>query len=137
MKTQSVLGLCLSACLLLAGPAAMADKGKGKDKPKNARAMQVQIDKKTGKIMNEADDSKLTAETAAAKAETIVDAKGMMPVEAEPPQYHADGSVSAKLGTKNLEYLVVTIDENGEKTLSHQKADELTLEAVEQNKGEK
>lgn len=135
MKTQSILGLCLSASLLFAGSAAMADKGKDKDKPKNARAMQVQLDKKTGKIMNEADDSDLTAKVAE-EAETIVDAKGMMPVEAEPPQYHADGSVSAKLGTENLEYLVLTVGEDGEKTLSHQKEDDLNLKAVEQDKGE-
>lgn len=133
MKIQTLLGLCLSASLVLAAPAAMADKGK--DKPKNARAMQVQLDKKTGKIMNEADDSDLTAEVA--EAETIVDAKGMMPVESEAPQYHADGSVSAKLGTKHLEYLVLTVDESGEKTLSHQNEDDLNLKAVEQDKGEK
>jgi hypothetical protein len=133
MKIQLILGLCLSASLLLAGPTAMADNGK--DKPKNARAMQVQIDKKTGKIMNEATDEVPTS--ARVEADTIVDAKGMMPVEAEPQQYHADGTVSAKLGTENLEYLVITIGEDGEKRLSHQKEDDLNLKAVEQDKGEK
>lgn len=133
MKIQLILGLCLSASLLLAGPTAMADKGK--DKPKNARAMQVQIDKKTGKIMNEATDE--APAPALVEADTIVDAKGMMPVDSEPQQYHADGTVSAKLGTEHLEYLVLTVGENGEKTLSHQREDDLNLKAVEQDKGEK
>lgn len=133
MKIHSILGLCLSATLMLAGPPAMADKGK--DKPKNARAMQVQLDKKTGKIMNEADDSDLSAKAAA--AESVVDTSGMMPVTNEAPQYHADGSVSAKLGTKNLKYLVLTVGENGEKTLSHQKQEDLNLQVIEQDKGEK
>ena len=109
MKTQSILGLCLSMSLLLIGPTAMADKGKDQEKQKNARAMQVQLDKKTGKKLSAPDDSDLTAKVAA--AEPIVDAKGMMPVAAEPPQYHADGSVSAKLGTENLKYLVLTVGE--------------------------
>lgn len=132
MKIQSLLGLCLGASLLLAGPVALADKGK--DKPKNARAMQVQLDKKTGRIMNEADDADLTAK--ASSAEAVVDAKGIMPTQGEAPQYHADGSVSAKLGTENLKYLVLTIDDDGNKTLTHQKLDNLNLKTAEQHKGE-
>ena len=135
MKIQTVLGFCLSGCLMMVGPLAVADNDKDKSNNRSARAMQVQLDKKTGKIMNQADDSDLAAK--AAEAETIVDTKGMMPVESEPPQYHADGSVSAKLGTKNMKYLVLTVGENGAKTLSHQKEDDLNLKAIEQDKGEK
>lgn len=133
MQIKQVLGLCLSMSLLCAAPAALADKDQDKDKPKNARAVQVQLDKKTGKKLSAEDDADLSAKPA---AEPIVDTKGMMPVQAEPPQYHADGTVSAKLGTENLEYLVMTVDANGEKTLSHQKPAHLKLQAVEQDKEE-
>lgn len=131
MKSLTLLGLSLSVCLLLAGPA-VADKGK--DKPKNARAMQVQLDKKTGKKLSAPDDSE---QAAAAAAETVVDTKGMMPVQAEPPQYHADGSMSARIGTENLKFLVVTIDEEGNKTLTHQPIEDVNLELSEHDKGEK
>ena len=131
MKSLTLLGLSLSVCLLLAGPA-VADKGK--DKPKNARAMQVQLDKKTGKKLSAPDDSE---QAAAAAAETVVDTKGMMPVQAEPPQYHADGSKSARIGTENLKFLVVTMDENGKKTLTHQPINDVNLELSKQDKGEK
>lgn len=131
MKIQPVLGLCLGITLLCAAPAAMADK----DAPKNARAVQVQLDKKTGKKLSAPDDSDLSAEIAA--AEPIVDTKGIMPAAAEPQQYHADGTVSARLGTENLEYLVMTVGENGEKSLSHQKLEHLKLQAPPQDKGEK
>lgn len=132
MKIQSTLGLCLSVALLLGGAAAHADKGKSK--PKNARAMQVQLDK-NGKKLSAPDDSNLSSKTAS--ADSIVDAKGMMPSKSEPARYHADGSISARLGTESLEYLVMTVDNKGNKELSHQKADELDLETTNSNQGEK
>ena len=131
MKSQILLGLSLSISLLLAGPA-IAEKGK--DKPKNARAMQVQLDKKTGKKLSAPDDSDLSAE---AVAETVVDTRGMMPAKAEPPQYHADGSMSARIGIENLKFLVVTMDEDGNKTVTHQPIDNVDLELSEQDEGEK
>ncbi len=134
MKNQSILGLCLSASLLLAGPAAMADKNKDEDKPKNARAVQVQLDKKTGKKLSAPDDSNLDA--VSAEAESTVDLSGMMPVRTEPPQYHADGTISMKMGTEHLKYLVMIVDEDGEKTLVHQKTDQVDLQATK-DKGEK
>ena len=131
MKSRSLLGLGLSVCLLMAGPA-IADANK--DKPKNARAMQVQLDKKTGKKLSAPDDSQ---KSAVAAAESVVDTKGMMPTQAEPPQYHADGSISARIGTENLKFLVISMDENGNKTLSHQRINDVNLEPSEQDKGEK
>jgi hypothetical protein len=133
MRSRSLLGLCLSVCLISAGPA-IADNGKSKDKPKNARAMQVMLDKKTGKKLSAPDDA---AQTAEAAAETVVDTRGMMPVQAEPPQYHADGSMSARIGTENLKFLVVSIDEDGNKTLTHQPIEDVNLELSEHDKGEK
>jgi hypothetical protein len=131
MKSLILLGLSLSISLLLAGPV-IADKGK--DKSKNARAMQVMLDKKSGKKLSAPDDSE---QTAPAAAEAVVDTKGMMPVKAEPPQYHADGSISAKVGTENLKFLVVSIDEDGNKTMSHQSINDVNLELSHQDKGEK
>ena len=131
MKSLTLLGLSLGVSLLLAGPA-IADKGK--DKPKNAKAMQVQLDKKTGKKLSAPDDAEPSAE---AIGETVVDTRGMMPAKAEPPQYHADGSMSARIGIENLKFLVVTMDEDGNKTLTHQPIDDVNLELSEQDKGEK
>ena len=131
MKSRSLLGLCLGVSLLVAGPA-IADKGN--DKPKNARAMQVMLDKNTGKKLSAPDDSE---QTTAAAAETVIDTKGIMPTQAEPPQYHADGSMSARIGTENLKFLVVTMDADGNKNMSHQRIDNVDLELTQQDKGEK
>jgi hypothetical protein len=131
MKSLTLLGLSLGVSLLLAGPA-IADKGK--DKPKNAKAMQVMLDKKTGKKLSAPDDSEPSAE---ALGETIVDTRGMMPAKAEPPQYHADGSMSARIGIENLKFLVVTMDEDGNKTVTHQPIDDVNLEHSAHDKGEK
>lgn len=131
MKLLTLLGLSLGVSLLLAGPA-VADKGK--DNPKNAKAMQIQLDKKTGKKLSAPDDSEQPFEAA---AEAIVDTRGMMPIRAEPPQYHADGSMSARIGIENLKFLVVTMDEEGNKTVTHQPIDDVNLELSEQDKGEK
>lgn len=131
MKLLTLLGLSLGVSLLLAGPA-VADKGK--DNPKNAKAMQIQLDKKTGKKLSAPDDSEQPFEAA---AEAIVDTRGMMPIKAEPPQYHADGSMSARIGIENLKFLVVTMDEEGNKTVTHQPIDDVNLELSEQDKGEK
>lgn len=130
MKSLTLLGLSLGVSLFLAGPA-VAEKGK--DKPKNAKAMQIQLDKKTGKKLSAPDDSEQSAEAAT----PVLDTRGMMPTKAEPPQYHADGSISARIGTENLKFLVVTIDENGNRTLTHQPINDVDLELSAQDKGEK
>lgn len=127
MKFKSILGLCLSGSLLFAGQAALADKGKKKSNNRSEQAVQVHIDKETGKKIGAADDSNLGAKE---EASTVVDVSGMMPVESEPAQYHADGSMSAKIGTEHLKYLVMTVDENGEKAIMHQNSDEIDLEAT-------
>lgn len=128
MKIQSVLGLCLSGSLLLAGQAALADNGKEKSNNRSEQAVQVHLDKETGKKMGAADDSNLGATEEAAAP--IVDTNGMVPVKSEPAQYHADGSMSAKIGTEHLKFLVMTVDENGEKAILHQESDEIDLEAT-------
>ena len=98
MKIQTVLGLCLSGEVdRIAGPLAMADSDKEKSNNRSEQAVQVHIDKATGKKMAAADDSDLGATKEAAAP--VVDVSGMMPVQSEPAQYHADGIVSAKIGT--------------------------------------
>jgi hypothetical protein len=126
MKIQTVLGLCLSGSLLLTGQVALAADGKSNNR--SERAVQVHIDKETGKKMAAADDSNLGATEEAAAP--IVDTSGMMPVKSEPAQYHADGSMSAKIGTEHLKFLVMTVDENGEKAILHQDSDKIDLEAT-------
>lgn len=128
MKINPLLGLCLSTSLLFAGTATMADNGK--DKPKNARAMQVQLDKRTGKKLSAPDDSSASVEAAATTA--IAEDSGVMAVRAESPRFSADGSRAARLGTENLKYLVLSVDENGNKTLSHQRPEHLDLQSSKQ-----
>lgn len=128
MNIQSILGLCLSGSLLFAGQAALADKGKEKSNNRSEQAVQVHLDKETGKKLGAADDSNLGAAKEA--ADPIVDTSGLMPVESEPAQYHSDGSMSAKIGTEHLKFLVMTVDENGEKAIMHQESDEIDLEAT-------
>jgi len=136
MKIQSILGLCLSASLVLAAPAAMADKGKSKGKSPAAKvqAMQIKIDKKTGKKLSAEDDSDLSAKAAAAAP--LVDAKGMMPAQSQAVQRHADGSMSAQLGVEHLQYTVLTIGEDGQQTMTHQRIDEIADDTNKQTQNE-
>jgi hypothetical protein len=124
MKTQLLLGLCLSAGLLLAGPAAFADNGKGKSNAKGARAVQVQIDKKTGKKIAP-DDSDAAVQATPTTAAVAGDLSKVMPAQNSDVKYNADGSMSAQLGSANLKYLVMTIDEDGNRTVNHQTADSI------------
>ena len=129
MRTKTVLGLCLSASVLLAGQFALAGDDDGNITSKSA--MQMHLDATTGDKISSTDDAKLAAAALATRqgrAENgLVDTRGMMPASAEPARHHSDGSISIRLGTENLEYLVMTVDENGKKSLSHQKEAELTL----------
>ena len=129
MKLRLLLGTSLSLCILLAGPAANADNTNGKAHEKSAPAVQVQIDKKTGK-KTQPDDSELVelAELASQTdrgLEAAAAAVGL-PVESAPPELNADGSMAAKVGLRDMKYAVVTISEDGQKSFSHQSANELT-----------
>lgn len=125
MNTQLLLGLCLSAALMLAGPVAFADNGKGKSNAKGARAVQVQIDKKTGKKIAPDDSDAAVQASPTAAAAAASDLSKVMPAQNSDVKYNADGSMSAQLGSENLKYLVMTIDEDGNRTVNHQTADSI------------
>ena len=127
MKDKTILGLCLSAGLLLTGPTALADNDDGKSNSRSARAVQVHIDKDTGR-KTAPDDSNL-----AVQAATVVVPDGaskIMPAENSDVQYNSDGSMSAQLGIENLQYLVMTIDEDGERTVSHQSIEDIESNSI-------
>jgi len=122
MKIQTLLGLCLSGSLLFAGSAAMADDNKSNNR--SARAVQVHIDKEGRKTAP--DDSDAAVASAVATQTAIAsDVSKVMPAENSDVQYNADGSMSAQLGSSNLKYLVMTVDEDGTKSVTHQSADKL------------
>ena len=124
MKIQSVLGLCLSGCLLIAGPLALADDDKDKSNNRSARAVQVHIDKDGRKTAPaDSDDAALTSVATATATDSRL--SKVMPAQNSEVQYNADGSASAQLGRSNLKYLVMKIDEDGEKSVSHQTAQDL------------
>lgn len=130
MKTLSMLGLSLGVSILLAGPAAIADQGNGKALGKSATGVQVHIDKRTGK--KTAPDDSALAELAAQPEqglETVAAATGI-PLESEAAQYNADGSMSAKVGLRDMKYAVMAIGKDGSKTITHKSIDELTTEAT-------
>jgi hypothetical protein len=107
---------------MIAGPLALADNDKSNNR--SARAVQVHIDK-DGKKTAPADSD--AASTASAASPTVTDSgfSRFMPATNSEVQYNADGSASAQLGSSNMKYLVMTIDEDGEKSVSHQTAEDL------------
>lgn len=130
MKTLSMLGLSLGLSILFAGPAAIADQGNGKALGKSATGVQVHIDKSTGK--KTAPDDSALAELAAQPEqglETVAAATGI-PLESEAAQHNADGSMSAKVGLRDMKYVVMTIGKDGGKTITHKSVDELTTETT-------
>lgn len=122
MRKRPVLGLCLGVSMALSVVSAQADPGKGKAKGHSGPAMQIQIDKKTGKKISP-DDS---AQVSAAAATTAAAASGIMPLESSAARRHADGSVSAQLGLRQMKFVTMSIDENGNREVEHQ-----TLESFE------
>jgi hypothetical protein len=112
---------------------AQADPGNGKAK---GHAMQIQIDKKTGKKITPDDSAPLPA---AATTTTTAAASGLMPLESSGPRQHADGSVSAQLGLRQMKFVTMSIDENGNREVEHQTLEsfETTTQESTANEGEK
>jgi hypothetical protein len=133
MKKQMLLGLCLGGCLVIAGPAAMADDGKSNNR--SARAVQVHLDKDGRKTAP--DDSSVAIQ--AATIEPSANVSMIMPSEHQAPQLNADGSTSMQLGAENLKYLYLTVGEDGQMTMSHRSSKELDMSAdtKESNEGGK
>jgi len=112
---------------------AQADPGNGKAK---GHSMQIQIDKKTGKKITPDDSAPLPA---AATTTTTAAASGLMPLESSGPRQHADGSVSAQLGLRQMKFVTMSIDENGNREVEHQTLEsfEATTQESTANEGEK
>ena len=122
MKIQTLLGLCLSGSLLFAGSAAMADDNKTNNR--SARAVQVHIDKQGRKTAPAESDAAVTTSAATV---TAVDSglSKVMPAQNSDVQHNADGSMSAQLGSASMKYVVMTIDEDGKKSVQHVTAENL------------
>ena len=127
MKFKSLLGLCLSGSLLLAGQAALAGDDKEKSNNRSDRAVQVHIDKETGRKVSQDDATEAASDAALAQSTTVPASQLdlVMPAQSQDLGTNADGVKSARLGQESLNYLTVTIDENGNKEFSHQKSSEL------------
>lgn len=120
MKTRSLIGLGLCVALATMAPAAIADQD-SKSGKKKGKAQQVQTDAQGHKITGTDQPS----DEGSTSTVTFVDARGFMSPQAEPVQYRSDGSKSARLGLENLKYVVVTIDDNGLRTLSHRSYEDI------------
>lgn len=133
MRKRPMLGLCLGVSMALSVVTAQADPGNGKAK---GHAMQIQIDKKTGKKITPDDSAPLPA---AATTTTTAAASGLMPLESSGPRQHADGSVSAQLGLRQMKFVTMSIDENGNREVEHQTLEsfEATTQESTANEGEK
>ena len=62
-----------------------------------------------------------------------------MPLESSGPRRHADGSVSAQLGLRQMKFVTMSIDENGNREVEHQTLEsfEATTQAATADEGEK
>ena len=138
MTTQSLLAPCLGVCLLLAGIAAQAEDENGEPAPASLR---IHIDEKTGKktLPDESDQVQVAtraaapgAQAAAASREAAalagISAKLGIPVDSQAPVRNADGSLSARVGLNDMKYLVMTIDKDGKRSVSHRTIDELSVD---------
>ena len=133
MRKRPMLGLCLGVSMALSVVSAQADPGNGKAK---GHSMQIQIDKNTGKKIRPDDSAPLPA---AATTTTTAAASGLMPLESSGPRQHADGSVSAQLGLRQMKFVTMSIDENGNREVEHQTLEsfETTTQESTANEGEK
>jgi hypothetical protein len=48
-----------------------------------------------------------------------------MPVDRQLLSRNADGSVSARLGLRDMKYMVMTIDKDGKRTITHKTLDDV------------
>jgi hypothetical protein len=131
MTSRVLLGLCLATCLVVTIPEVQADPGKG-------NAVQIHIDKKSGRKIA-GDDSVQPAAATPATAALSDSSLALMPAVDGPEKQLADGSVSVQLGVDHLQYLVMTVGEDGKPVMSHQTAEEIAagVKPAQTDKGEK
>lgn len=132
MTFRLLLPLFMGASLILVGPPVFADDDDD-ESDRTAPAMQVMIDEKTGNLMEDEDDSgdsqgmTTTGMTDTGRNSNI---SAMIPGESQPPQYNADGSMSAQIGFEHFKYLVVTKDQSDELVMTHVPAGQFDAEAL-------
>lgn len=141
MRKPETYGLCLGMALALvaAAPYAIADDETPKLKP--LPAMQIQIDAATGrKTLN--DDAEAGTQAVATRGTSAPPAaanalSAAMPSRSSATTIAADGTMSVDLGLEHMKFLVMSIDDEGERQLSHQPISETTLEdAADTTQGE-
>ena len=137
MSFRDLLALHVGAILFLSGAAAIADDDDDDDDDE-APAVQIMSDDK-GRALDADDDG---AKAPQFKSSVVTDTglnaniSVMMSAESGPAQYHADGTVSAKLGLDQMNVLVVQVDENGELVYSHNAKGDLSAPDVSINSTE-
>lgn len=114
-----VPGLGLSAALIFSFSMALADDDQGRVNSRSAQAVQVYIDKDTGR-KTVPDDSAESAATTAAQSFSATVTSGIMPASNQALQQHADGTLSFRLGTESMRFMVLAIGEDGQRTIEHQ-----------------
>ncbi len=128
MSLRDLFAIHLAASMLFASPVFADDDD---DEDDGGPVMQVMIDESTGKKTSQVDD---VARPGSASTVVVQDSGRSAAVSAfigatsEGPTYHADGTVSAKIGLDQMNYLIMTIDESGRKTFSHASTDPAELE---------
>jgi len=116
MSNKQILIICLGASVLFAAQTIYADPGNGAEK-KSARALQIQIDKDTGRKINGSDSQAELSQQAALPTSSVQSSSSSN--RSLSPTVHADGMISAQVGIEQMKYLVMTIDENGQRSISH------------------
>lgn len=141
MRKPEQYGLCLGMALALvaAAPYAIADDETPKLKP--LPAMQIQIDAATGrKTLNDDADAgtqALATRSTSAQSASANALSAAMPSRSSATTIAADGTLSVDLGLEHMKFLVMSIDDEGERQLSHQPITETALEdAANTTKGE-
>ena len=54
-----------------------------------------------------------------------VSARTGFPVKSQGPVRNADGSLSARVGLEEMKYMVLTIDKDGKRTITHQTREQM------------
>jgi len=138
MRKRPMLGLCLGVSMALSFVSAQADNSANGNA--KGHAMQIKVDKKTGKKISRDDDSAEVGKVSAADS-TVVSAaqSGIMPLESSVARHHADGMVSAQLGLRQMKFVTMSIDENGNRDVKHETLEsfEATTEESTDDEGEK
>ncbi len=132
MKLRKLLALFVGVALSCGIFPAYADDDDDDDDDDASPAMQVMLDERTGAKLEAEDDSGaasgLAVTTGVIDRGTNANISAMIPATTEGPVYHADGSMSARIGLENLKYLSVVRTPDGEFVYLHIPAKEIPIE---------